>query len=56
MNNAYTKNPVEVLKYFTVNELTGLSEAQVEDSRQKHGPNGVVASTAMEIDWLLTLR
>jgi Ca2+ transporting ATPase len=39
MDNAYTKNTQEALKYFQVTEENGLSEEQVKSSRQKYGRN-----------------
>jgi len=40
MENAYTQTTSEVLKYFSVSETQGLTEAQIKASREKHGRNG----------------
>ena len=41
MDNAYVRSALEVLKHFNVQEETGLSNALVTESRQKHGRNGM---------------
>jgi magnesium-transporting ATPase (P-type) len=40
MENAFAKSTSEVLKFFSVSETQGLTEAQVKESRDKHGRNG----------------
>jgi Ca2+ transporting ATPase len=40
MENAFSKSTGEVLKHFSVTETQGLSEAQINASREKHGRNG----------------
>jgi Ca2+ transporting ATPase len=43
MENAFTKSTEEVLKFFSASESQGLTEAQVNASREKHGRNGRIA-------------
>jgi Ca2+ transporting ATPase len=45
MENAFTKTPSQALEQFGVTEGKGLSEQQVQSSRQKHGKNGMFRST-----------
>ena len=40
MENAFTQSTSEVLKFFSVSEVQGLTEAQVQTYRQKYGRNG----------------
>jgi Ca2+ transporting ATPase len=40
MESAFSKTTGEVLKHFSVTETKGLSEAQINASREKHGRNG----------------
>jgi Ca2+ transporting ATPase len=39
MEQAYTRETSEVLKYFNVTEAAGLSSAQVAEARNKYGSN-----------------
>lgn len=39
METAFTKSTADVLAHFKVTEHDGLSEKQVDDLRQQHGPN-----------------
>ena len=43
MENAFVRTPADVLAHFGVAEQAGLSESQVQQSRQKYGPNGNLA-------------
>jgi len=45
MENAYTKTPAEALRQFQVEEQQGLSAQQVQSAREKHGKNGMSASS-----------
>jgi len=40
MENAYTKSASEVLEFFSVSEAQGLTESQVQASRETYGRNG----------------
>jgi len=40
MNDAFVRSTTEVLAHFGVAEHTGLSDSQVNTSRDKHGSNG----------------
>jgi hypothetical protein len=40
MDSAYAHSATEVLQHFSVFETKGLSDAQVQESRDKHGRNG----------------
>jgi Ca2+ transporting ATPase len=40
MESAFSKSTEEVLKHFSVTETKGLSEAQINAYREKHGRNG----------------
>lgn len=42
MENAFAKSTSEVLKHFSVSETQGLTEAQLNASRERHGRNGKV--------------
>jgi len=41
MENSYILSAEEALKYFEVSEDTGLSDPQVNTSREKYGNNGM---------------
>jgi Ca2+ transporting ATPase len=41
MENAFTQSTNEVLSRFSVTEHDGLSDSQIQQSREKHGPNGM---------------
>jgi hypothetical protein len=41
MENAYVREPRDVLAYFAVAEDSGLSDRKVEALREEHGRNGV---------------
>ena len=40
MENAYAVPVSDVLKHFHTNEELGLSDEQVAEAQEKHGPNG----------------
>ena len=40
MDDAHTKSVEEVLTYFRVDELTGLTDEQIKVAQEKYGPNG----------------
>ena len=40
MDDAHTKSVDEVLTFFRVDEVVGLSDEQVTASQEKYGPNG----------------
>jgi len=40
MEDAYAQSTSEVLKFFSVSETQGLTEAQVQSYREKYGRNG----------------
>jgi magnesium-transporting ATPase (P-type) len=40
MENAFARSTSEVLKHFGVSETQGLTDAQVQSSREKYGRNG----------------
>jgi Ca2+ transporting ATPase len=40
MENAFSRSTAEALKYFSVTEQKGLSEAKVHALREKYGRNG----------------
>lgn len=41
MDDAFTKNPKEILDFFKVDINKGLTQEQVEDSTKIHGKNGM---------------
>ncbi|KAL9060345.1 MAG: hypothetical protein Q9162_000749 [Coniocarpon cinnabarinum] len=41
MNDAFVKQPAEVLKHFGVDDSRGLSSSQVQDSQRRHGLNAL---------------
>jgi Ca2+ transporting ATPase len=46
MENAFAKSTSEVLKHFSVSETQGLTDVQVNVSRERHGRNGKVSFRA----------
>lgn len=46
MENAYAKSTSEVLKFFSVSESQGLSESQIQASREQHGRNCMLGLSA----------
>ncbi|KAL2072833.1 hypothetical protein VTL71DRAFT_12176 [Oculimacula yallundae] len=55
MENAYSKSTSEVLKFFSVSEAQGLSESQIQASREKHGRNSIEEEPPTPI-WELILE
>ncbi|RDW77081.1 calcium-transporting ATPase-2 [Coleophoma cylindrospora] len=55
MENAFEKPTAEVLKYFSVSEDAGLTDAQVKASREKHGSNSIAEEPPTPI-WELILE
>ncbi|KAH7363853.1 hypothetical protein BKA65DRAFT_489789 [Rhexocercosporidium sp. MPI-PUGE-AT-0058] len=55
MENAYAKSTSEVLKFFSVSETQGLSESQIQASREKHGRNAIEEEPPTPI-WELILE
>ncbi|XP_034034874.1 LOW QUALITY PROTEIN: sarcoplasmic/endoplasmic reticulum calcium ATPase 1 [Thalassophryne amazonica] len=55
MENAHSKSAVEVLKYFSVHENTGLTVEQVKDSLEKYGPNELPAEEGKSL-WELVVE
>ncbi|KAL4776262.1 hypothetical protein BDW60DRAFT_175835 [Aspergillus nidulans var. acristatus] len=55
MEQSYTLTPAEVLKHFDVTERSGLSSAQVSQSRQKYGPNALAEEPPTPL-WELVLE
>lgn len=55
MDGAYSKQKSEVLKFFEVDENTGLSLEQVKSNRAKYGPNELPAEDKKSL-WVLLLE
>lgn len=55
MEQSYILAPAEVLKHFDVTERSGLSSAQVSQSRQKYGPNALAEEPPTPL-WELVLE
>ncbi|KAL4760798.1 calcium-transporting ATPase [Aspergillus foveolatus] len=55
MEQSYILAPAEVLKHFDVTERSGLSSAQVSQSRQKYGPNSLAEEPPTPL-WELVLE
>ncbi|KAH8603095.1 hypothetical protein B0O99DRAFT_657753 [Bisporella sp. PMI_857] len=55
MENAFAQETTQVLKYFSVTEPQGLSEAQVKTLREKHGRNAIAEEPPTPI-WELILE
>ncbi|TVY73428.1 Calcium-transporting ATPase sarcoplasmic/endoplasmic reticulum type [Lachnellula suecica] len=55
METAYTKTTSEVLKHFGVSDTQGLTESQIQASREKHGHNAIAEDPPTPI-WELILE
>ncbi|PYH99151.1 calcium ATPase [Aspergillus ellipticus CBS 707.79] len=55
MEHSYLSSPAEVLNHFGVKESSGLSQGQVSQSRQKHGPNALAEEPPTPL-WQLVLE
>ncbi|CZT42798.1 calcium-transporting ATPase sarcoplasmic/endoplasmic reticulum type [Rhynchosporium secalis] len=55
MENAYVKSTSEVLQHFSVSEVQGLSESQIQASREKYGRNSIEEEPPTPI-WELILE
>jgi len=55
MENAFAKSTGEVLKFFSVSEAQGLTDAQVTASREKYGRNGAIVFAPQEFPKLTLL-